>query len=165
MWLGSLGPDVLAVCKLLRTEAPPALKEPIIGALSYVLESKDLIPDGLSDLGYMDSAFVLRVASGQLPSSHRDSSEVLQRLSVDVPLINEFLGSSSSERMHRFVQGLPTLEVRKRTASKTGASPEMLEQFSEEISAWVSAYQVPEFAKDDKFLVKLRSFMATKLPS
>ena len=165
-WLATLGSDVLAVSKLLRADGVRAeIKEQVAGALSYLLESMDLMPDGLDDLGFLDNAFVLREAASRAVSESAEAPDVLQRLAADAALMKEFLGDSDHQRLSRYVQGLRALEVRKRTAPKILASNELLNQFVEEVSAWVSAYEVPAFTKDDKSLVKLRSFMATKLPS
>ena len=37
-------------------------------------------------------------------------------------------------------------------------------QFLQEVRAWSAAYQVPSFTRDQKTLVKLKSFLSAKLP-
>jgi hypothetical protein len=37
-------------------------------------------------------------------------------------------------------------------------------QFLQEVKAWSAAYQVPNFTRDQKTLVKLKSFLNAKLP-
>ena len=34
----------------------------LVSGLNYIFKSLDLIPDGIDDLGFLDDAFVLRVA-------------------------------------------------------------------------------------------------------
>jgi uncharacterized membrane protein YkvA (DUF1232 family) len=62
-WLADLGKDVGALAELLRVNAEHESAKSIAGGLNYVFKSLDLIPDGIDDLGYLDDAFVLRVAA------------------------------------------------------------------------------------------------------
>ena len=62
-WLKSLGDDVSHVAVLLKdAELPDGARRAIAGAVNYLFKSLDLIPDGIEDLGFVDDAFVLRVA-------------------------------------------------------------------------------------------------------
>src|SRR4026208_2195740 len=105
-WLRSLADDARA--PRAPTPGPLAavlgdknLSEPprrqLIGALNYLFKSLDLIPDGIEDLGFIDDAFVFRVAAdaalqgGDTPAA--DSSGTLARLSGEAALIREFLGA------------------------------------------------------------------------
>src|SRR5690606_41961311 len=63
-WLRTLGDDARALAGVLESDAPEALSRAAARALVYVVKSVDLIPDGLEDLGYLDDAFVVRVAAG-----------------------------------------------------------------------------------------------------
>ena len=36
--------------------------------------------------------------------------------------------------------------------------------FMNEVSGWSTSYEAPSFAKDEKNLVKLKSFLSAKLP-
>ena len=78
-----------------------------------------MIPDGLEDLGFIDDAFVLRVAAAQVSESERDAGGVLAKRA----------------------------------------------DFVREVAQWAAGYAAPTFARDARSLVKLRSFLATRLPA
>src|SRR5450432_4142623 len=63
-WRRSLGTDAEHLAALLSEKglATPAAQA-IAGGLNYLFKSLDLIPDGIDDIGYLDDAFVLRVAA------------------------------------------------------------------------------------------------------
>jgi uncharacterized membrane protein YkvA (DUF1232 family) len=91
-WLRSLGDDTQAVATVVGNESIAAeVRRPLAGSLNYFLKSLDLIDDGIEGLGFLDDAFVLRIASsnaqaaGQLPES-------LTHLAGDADLIREALG-------------------------------------------------------------------------
>src|SRR6478735_4464101 len=91
-WLKSLGDDAQALARLLeQADVAPAAKRGVASALTYLFKSLDLIPDGLEDLGFIDDAFVLRVAAAAIEAGERDSGGVLGRLAEDAALISEFL--------------------------------------------------------------------------
>ncbi|MGH7269781.1 MAG: DUF1232 domain-containing protein, partial [Polyangiaceae bacterium] len=94
MWLRSLGEDAGAVGSAIAAlggddDATRAL----VSGLNYIFKSLDLIPDGIDDLGFLDDAFVLRVAcslaAGSLPE---DKGGALNRLSEDARAVQDFLG-------------------------------------------------------------------------
>ena len=70
-WLRNLGHDAEELSELL-TESTVAqdAREAVAGGLNYLFKSLDLIPDGIDDIGYLDDAFVLRVAA-DLASAQR----------------------------------------------------------------------------------------------
>jgi uncharacterized membrane protein YkvA (DUF1232 family) len=45
---------------------PDGARRALASGLNYVFKSVDLIPDGIDDIGYLDDAFVLRVACAQV---------------------------------------------------------------------------------------------------
>src|SRR5438045_3179256 len=54
----------------------------LVAGLNYIFKSLDLIPDGIDDLGYMDDAFVLRLAAALAATEDPACKEgVIQRLS------------------------------------------------------------------------------------
>src|SRR6186713_2281718 len=63
-WLRALGEDAEKLGGVLEagTLGDPA-REAIAGGLNYLFKSLDLIPDGIDDIGYLDDAFVVRVAA------------------------------------------------------------------------------------------------------
>ena len=62
-WLRSLGEDAGALGELVKGNAPDDVKRHAVAGLNYLFKSLDLIPDGMDDLGFLDDAFILRVAA------------------------------------------------------------------------------------------------------
>ena len=61
-------------------------------ALNYLFKSLDLIPDGLEEIGFVDDAFVFRVAASTVSADDAaaDASGTLGRLSGDAALVRDF---------------------------------------------------------------------------
>ena len=94
-WLRALAPDAVELSHVLAsTTAPETTRRYVAGGLNYLFKSLDLIPDGIEDLGFLDDAFVIRVAA-QL-SIHeapgKETAAVLVRLAADTKVIAELLG-------------------------------------------------------------------------
>src|SRR5512141_2772412 len=66
-------------------ESPAAVRRHAAAGLNYLFKSLDLIPDGIEDLGYLDDAFVVRVAAALAIKSDPAAREqpVLSRLAHD----------------------------------------------------------------------------------
>src|SRR5258708_2840032 len=106
-WIRSLADDATTMAQLLSTDSlPDQARRFVAGGLNYVFKSLDLIPDGLEGLGFLDDAFVLRIASrlaAAVPKAKEaDIRGVLTRLAGDAPLIGELLGADSA-RLERYV--------------------------------------------------------------
>lgn len=162
-WLNNLPADALRLLEGAVSEATPtAVRAELLSALNYLFKSLDLIPDGIEELGYLDDALVFRVAvdnaaaQGELPLG-------LEQLKGDTALVQEFL-ADEYERLPRYVQTLKTVAVRGRSPDQLVAAPEVLSEFSDDVRSWAESYAAPAFARDDKNLVRLRSFLLTKLP-
>jgi uncharacterized membrane protein YkvA (DUF1232 family) len=164
-WLRSLGEDAAQVGDVLATGAPDDdATRSLVAGLNYIFKSLDLIPDGIDDLGFLDDAFVLRVACDQAAAARPDAKQgVLQRLSDDASAVREFLGSDYA-RLEAYVRGLRRGAARGRTVDDIVADGETRKQFLGEVRAWSGAYQVPSFTRDQKTLVKLKAFLNAKLP-
>ena len=164
-WLSALGADATALASVLESNEAPAIQLVAAGALTYLGNSFDLIPDGLEDLGYLDDAFVLRVAAARLPEEQRqlDASGLVTRLAAEAELIREFLGADY-ERLEVFVDRLPRGVAKGRSVEQVLGNPEVRAVFCQDIRAWAGNYSGPTFARDEKNLVKLRSFMNKRLP-
>lgn len=163
-WLKSLADDAQSLATLLEPEAPPAARRAAAAALNYLFKSIDLIQDGLEDLGFIDDAFVLRVAAALVEESERDASGVLARLSEQAALIEEFLAADYA-RLERYVQKLESGSARGRTVTQILDDESTRGDFVREIAQWTANYAAPSFARDTRSLVKLRSFLATRLPA
>jgi len=162
-WLRSLAEDANALAALLESSdlGEPA-KRRVAGALTYLFKSLDLIPDGLEDLGFIDDAFVFRVAArGAVTEA---PAEVLAKLAEEAALIEEFLGEAYP-RIVGYVEGLGTSAARGRSVEDVLGDEAKREELVREVRQWASGYEAPSFGRDEKNLVKLRSFLLTKLPA
>jgi uncharacterized membrane protein YkvA (DUF1232 family) len=164
-WLKSLADDAQSLASLLeQPDATPAAKLAAALSLNYLFKSLDLIPDGLEDLGFIDDAFVLRVASARVDESERDAAGVLEKLAEQAALIEEFLGDDYA-RIVRYVEKLEDGRARGRSVPEILADDALRAEFTREVQQWAAGYAAPSFARDTRSLVKLRSFLATRLPA
>jgi len=169
VWLRTLGDDARALAALLQNErVAVTARRQLAAALNYLFKSLDLIPDGIEDLGYIDDAFVFRVAAAaalerDAGAVNLDASGTLERLAAEAALVAEFLGETH-QRLEAFVQGLENGAARGRTVDAIVSDAAVGSELVGEVKSWASSYQAPSFAREDKNLVKLRSFMSAKLP-
>jgi uncharacterized membrane protein YkvA (DUF1232 family) len=168
-WLASLGEDASALASLLTSDSmPDPAKRYVAGAINYLFKSLDIIPDGVEDLGYLDDAFVLRVAARiaieKAPSAKEtDIRGTLARLADDALFVEKVL-EGDYKRFDKYVRDLDKGAARGRTVDEILGDPEQSRLFNQEVHAWCRAYRVPSFSNDEKNIIKLRSFFATKLP-
>jgi len=156
-WLRSLGDDARAVADTVAASAKDdASTRCLISGLNYIFKSLDLIPDGIDDLGFLDDAFVLRVASAQAAGEGAAAADgkrgIVDRLTEDYG------------RLETYVAALRKGAARGRTVEEIATDSGIREQFLQEVRAWSGSYQVPSFTRDQKTLVKLKSFLNAKLP-
>lgn len=163
-WLRSLAEDALALGTVVADESQPIGRRRVVaGALNYLFKSLDLIPDGIEDLGFLDDAFVFRVAA-VLASEGDGQGEALTRLAGEAALLREFLAADYA-RLERFVAGLESGAARGRTVEQIVTDASVRSAFVSDVKGWSGCYVVPSFGRDAKNLVKLRSFLGTKLPA
>ncbi|HEY8042376.1 MAG TPA: YkvA family protein [Polyangiaceae bacterium] len=164
-WLRSLGEDAAQVGDALAAGGTDdEATRSLIAGLNYIFKSLDLIPDGIDDLGFLDDAFVLRVACAQAGAAKPDARQgVVQRLGDDAHAVKEFLGEDYP-RLEAYVRGLRKGAARGRTVEDIVTDGDTRAQFLGEVRAWSGAYQVPGFTRDQKTLVKLQAFLNAKLP-
>jgi uncharacterized membrane protein YkvA (DUF1232 family) len=141
---------------------PEVTRRAAAAALNYLFRSLDLIPDGIEDLGFIDDAFVFRVAAAR-GADGQSGGDVLARLSGEVALIREFLGSDY-QRLEAYVQGLDKGTARGRSVDDIAADANVRAELARDVKIWADGYQAPSFQRDPKTLVKLKSFLLTKLP-
>ena len=164
-WLKSLSEDALAVASLLDLgEGSAAALRAAASSLNYLFKSLDLIPDGLEDLGFIDDAFVLRVAAALVSPGERDRDGALAKLADEAALINEFLGPDY-ERLERYVGKLGDGSARGRSVAQILEDEAIRGEFVREVQQWAAGYVPPSFARDTRSLVKLKSFLTTRLPA
>jgi uncharacterized membrane protein YkvA (DUF1232 family) len=163
-WLQSLADDARALCQVLENSPEEGLKRSAAAALNYLFKSIDLIPDGLEDLGFMDDAFVFRVAMARAQAAGvtLEPGGAAERLSTDAGLIAEFLGADY-EHLEAYVDVLGDRPVRGRSVDALVTEAAVREELQLDLQSWVAAFEPPAFFRDAKNLVKLRAFLSTKL--
>jgi uncharacterized membrane protein YkvA (DUF1232 family) len=168
-WIRSLADDATALAQLLSSDSlPEDARRLVAGGLNYVFKSLDLIPDGLEGLGFLDDAFVLRTAARlavAVPGAKdADLRGVLARLGGEAALVGELLGKDD-ERLERYVKELTKGAARGRSVAEIVDDAGVRSAFVSEVHAWAKSYAAPGFSRDEKNLVKLKSFLGNKLPS
>jgi uncharacterized membrane protein YkvA (DUF1232 family) len=164
-WLKSLAEDGKKLAAVIESQdLPEGARKGAATALNYLFKSLDLIPDGLEDLGFVDDAFVFRVAARAVSEADAaaDGSGVIARLAADAALVEEFLGELYP-KLSDYVAGLERAAVRGRTAADIVADAGITADFAREVRIWADSYAAPAFHRDDKSLVKLRAFLGAKL--
>jgi uncharacterized membrane protein YkvA (DUF1232 family) len=163
-WLRTLGEDAGALGVIVASDASEQVKRHVIAGLNYIFKSLDLIPDGIDDLGFMDDAFVLRVAASLATQADAASKTgVLERLAFDAAEVRTFLGDDYV-RLETYVKGLHKGAARGRTVDDIVDDAAQRTEFLHEVAAWAKDYQAPSFTRDPKTLLKLKSFLNAKLP-
>ena len=166
-WLNSLADDATELAAIVEDGSKPEpLKRYAAASLNYLFKSLDLIPDGIEDLGFLDDAFVLRVAADLALEEHaaaKDDAPKLVALAGDAALIRELLGDDYP-RLETYVKGLKTGTARGRSVDAILADDQIRREFLHEVSGWSKSYEGPSFTRDEKNLVKLKSFLSAKLP-
>jgi uncharacterized membrane protein YkvA (DUF1232 family) len=164
-WLQALGRDAELLGGLLASdELSDVTRKAAAGGLNYLFKSLDLIPDGIDDIGYLDDAFVLRVAAAQAveASSGAANKEAVQ-LAAENAVVRAFLGETYG-RLDNYVTGLRSGAARGRTVQDLLGSTEVLEEFLDDVKGFAADYRAPSFSRDPKNLIKLRAFFDAKLP-
>ena len=168
-WLRSLGDDAEGLSQLLAAgDVPEDAKESIAGGLNYLFKSLDLIPDGIDDIGYLDDAFVLRVAADlasheDLASLGDDLTKAVHDLANDCDLIREFL-ERDYDRLETYVRGLKRGAARGRSVADILGDDQLRGDFLSDVAGFARNYESPSFAREEKNLIKLRAFFDAKLP-
>jgi hypothetical protein len=168
-WLRSLGEDAEGIAGLLEADGvPEPAREAVAGGLNYLFKSLDLIPDGIDDIGYLDDAFVLRVAADL--ASREELSEVtpeqlrtLNRLSEEVDTVREFL-DQDYDRLEAYVKGLRKGAARGRAVSDIISDEKTRSELLADVRSFARGYEPPDFEREEKTLIKLRAFFDAKLP-
>ncbi len=164
-WLGALGTDAAALGALVSGEEPEPVRRYIVAGLNYLFKSLDLIPDGIDDLGFLDDAFVLRVAAALALAEHPQGSHaaIVAKLAEDAKAVKDFLGDDYA-RLEGYVKNLRKGSARGRTVEDIMSNPPERGAFAGEVKAWAEGFEVPSFTKDPKTLIKLKAFLNAKLP-
>jgi len=168
-WLRTLGEDAERVGRIAASaELPDAARQALAGGVNYLFKSLDLVPDGIDDIGYLDDAFVLRVAAAQALQEEgsavpHEPKRVLDRLSEEAGVVQEFLGADYG-RLAGYVAGLRKVAARGRSVNDVLNDREVQAAFLSDLRGFAQAYEPPTFAREEKNLIKLRAFFDAKLP-
>ncbi|MCK6588536.1 MAG: DUF1232 domain-containing protein [Polyangiaceae bacterium] len=166
-WLRTLASDASELALVLKGDAPEPARRHVAAGLSYLFKSLDLIPDGIEDLGFLDDAFVLRVcasfALAEWPSG-AETAPILGRLAGGTKLIEEVL-VGDYRRLVKYARSLDKVTARGRTVEEILADELVRDAFIDEVVSFAASFEAPSFARDGKNIVKLQSFLATKLPA
>ncbi len=168
-WLRGLGEDASELVELVPITAISAdARECIAGGVNYLFKSLDLIPDGIDDIGYLDDAFVLRVAAelaseGDISGVPADKMRSLGRLANDCEDIREFLGSDY-ERLKSYVKSLKKGAARGRSVQDILEDGGTQTSFIDDVRNFVRGFEAPSFNREEKNLIKLKAFFDAKLP-
>ena len=169
-WLNTFGEDVSQVLAALKTSGlPEEASKLLTGGINYVFKSLDLVPDGIDDIGYLDDAFVLRLAikaalEGNMDPVEPDTRAELEKLASDTGLVQELLSEDVFGRLDKYPRALANGAARGRTVDEIVTKPDVFKQFSKEVEDFVGDYSAPSFSKDEKNLIKLKAFLEAKLP-
>jgi uncharacterized membrane protein YkvA (DUF1232 family) len=163
-WLRRLGEDAAALVVVFPTvAADDVATRSLVAGVNYIFKSLDLIPDGVDDLGYMDDAFVIRVACALAIAERAEMKKgAIERLAEDARAVEQFLGPDYA-RLESYVVGLRKGGARGRTVDEIATDPEVRSVFLNELREWAAAYQAPSFTRDPKTLAKLRAFLSGRL--
>jgi uncharacterized membrane protein YkvA (DUF1232 family) len=166
-WLGALGTDAAALGVIVTSDAPESIRRYVVAGLNYLFKSLDLIPDGIDDLGFLDDAFVLRVAASlaiaESPQAGAASGDALVRLAEDARAVKDFLGEDYA-RLEFYVKNLRKGAARGRTVEDIMTDQAVRSAFASEVQGWSQSFERPSFSRDPKTLIKLKAFLNAKLP-
>lgn len=164
-WLRGLAQDARALSEIVLDEGSSAdQRRHVTRSLNYLFKSLDLIPDGIEDLGFIDDAFVFRVGAAAALGAGAPADGAVARLAADAQLIEEFMAEDHG-RLVRYVASLDSVVARGRSVDDVLGDPAAAADLARDVREWADAYQAPSFARDPKTLVKLRAFLAAKLPA
>lgn len=165
-WLRTLAADAAELGRVLKADAPESARRHVAAGLNYLFKSLDLIPDGIEDLGFMDDAFILRVcasfALADWPAG-REAAPIVGRLAADTKLIEQVLGRDYA-RLVSYARSLHKGAARGRSVDEILADENVRDAFVDEVVSFAASYAAPGFSRDGKNIVKLQSFLSTKLP-
>ena len=168
-WLKTLATDAQDLSALLVDGGvPDGARRLAAGGLNYLFKSLDLIPDGIDDIGYLDDAFVLRVAADLAKKEGIDGIDaskltIAHRLVSEVDLVREFLGDDY-KRLETYVVGLRRGAARGRSVDDILGSEATRGDFIADVRGFARSYATPTFGREQKNLIKLRAFFDAKLP-
>lgn len=168
-WLRTLGDDAARLASLLEDDGlPEAAREAVAGGINYLFKSLDLIPDGIDDIGFLDDAFVLRVAADLAAREgtatlDEEKQQGLGELAGECETVREFLGENYT-RLEDYVRGLRRGAARGRSVADILGDAQVRTELLADVRGFAQSYEAPAFSREEKNLIKLRAFFDAKLP-
>ncbi|MBN2342292.1 MAG: DUF1232 domain-containing protein [Deltaproteobacteria bacterium] len=168
-WLESLGEDVRTLQTARAGEVTRAARQTLTGGINYTFKSLDLVPDGIDDIGYLDDAFVIRMASRKacmqgIDALPEEIKAKLGRMSEDTGVVKELFGDELFVRFEKYTDALADGSARGRTVEEILDNPEISSEFANEVTEFIQTYSSPGFTQDEKNIIKLKAFMEARLP-
>jgi uncharacterized membrane protein YkvA (DUF1232 family) len=131
--VSDLALDIGRARAALADDATPAeAKALVVGALQYVMDSWDILPDHYPALGLLDDALVLRVAA-HLAVEKGGKHRALQKLAGDMDTVRELLGDLATP-FEELCASLPARMVRGRTAATVLADADVKALFDADLN-------------------------------
>jgi len=167
-WLHTLGEDVLSLAHLLESpEAPAPYRRASAEALSYLLRTAELIPEGIEDLGYLEVAFAFRAVARRALAEAEDAGEGslegrVPRLAAEAALVVDFLEDDIAP-FWEMVFAPAALAHAGRPAADLLEDAELRGTTLKHARTWVERYHAPEPSAGQEELVKIRAFFRTRL--
>lgn len=168
-WLTDLGENVRTLQSALAGDVERNAKQTLTGGINYLFKSLDLVPDGIDDIGYLDDAFVLRMAARRacvqgIDRLPEELKAKLGMLSEDISIVKELLGDDLFARFEKYTDALAEGSARGRTVTEILDEEDVSREFTAEVADFVNTYESPGFTEDDKNVIKLKAFMEARLP-
>jgi len=167
-WVGSLKDDATAIRAGYELEgAERDAKRILVAGLSYLLRKIDIVPDYLGGLGSVDDAMVLRLTAAKalahgLAGLDGDTMDRLTKMAGEGKVVQGFLGDDYAA-FDRYVDSLPDMAVRGRTADAVIDDAGLAEQFGYELNDELKSYEARPIEGGDKAIRELRSFVRAKV--
>jgi len=169
-WLRSLGDDVETLLAVAAVESIDSkVRGQLVAGINYIFKSLDLIPDGIDDIGYLDDAFVVRVAcrlveDADLGDAPTEAVEAVGRLREQSELVRDFMTPEVFDRLVRYTKDLVKGTARGRAVDDIIGDARVLNELVSEVHAFSGSYECPSFSREEKNLIKLKAFFEAKLP-
>jgi len=168
-WLAGLGGEVRELSALLaREDAPAGLRRFAAETLNQLLYAVDLIPEGIEGLGYLEAQFGVRLLARELSEAEPDSASAdphgtVRRLSSEAELVRSFLGEEDEGRLLVLVRAQSEKRARGRSVTELLEVPEAQSAAIEDAQSWAEQYRPSQFGTGSHDLVRLRSFLRTRV--
>jgi len=170
LWLRTLAKDSESLLPLLPPSAlSSGVRCALAGGLSYLFCTVDLIPDGTSDIGFLDEALVLRVAAAQALAQAQpgdlgaQGEGVIARLAADADLIRDFLGADYP-RLEGYVRGLRNKMIDGCSLDTIVGDLQACSDFTAAVHLFTHGYRPAATPLGGRSLMRLRAFLDAKLP-